>query len=113
MARQGIQRAERLVEHQDLRTGHQAAGNSHPLGHAAGELRGQRVDEFAELHALQHFQRPLALRRPAELFIRQTEHHVVEHVKPRKQPRLLKHNAALFAHAGDRLAVNANIALGR
>ena len=105
MTRQGIQRAERFIEHQDLRAGHQTAGNSHPLGHAAGKLRGQRAGELAELHARQHLQCPLALRRPAELFIRQAEHHVVEHVKPREQARLLKHNAALFAHAGDRLVV--------
>ena len=96
---------EKRTSVQDLRAGHQTAGNSHPLGHAAGKLRGQRAGELAELHARQHLQCPLALRRPGELFICQAEHHVVEHVKPREQARLLKHNAALFAHAGDRLAV--------
>ena len=35
-----VQRAERLVEEQDPRLGHQRPGDRHPLAHPAGELVG-------------------------------------------------------------------------
>ena len=93
LARQRIERAERLVHQDQLRIVDQRARDRGALLHAAGEL----VRVFV-LRALQPDQREQVARTLAALRQRQAEdlgrqQHVVDHAAPFQQQRLLEHHA--------------------
>ncbi|MCY1176491.1 hypothetical protein D3C87_2169480 [compost metagenome] len=52
LAGEGVEGAERFIEQQDAWAGHQAAGNRHALGHAAGKLMRVGAGEVCEAHQL-------------------------------------------------------------
>ena len=85
-----VQRAERLVEQQQLRFGHQCARQRNPLRLTAGQSQrpGLGVVGEADLG-----QRPLAARSgrlAGQRGAGESVLHVGQHVAPREQPRLLK-----------------------
>ena len=55
LAHARIERAERLVEQQDLGVDRECAGQAHALSLPAGELRGIALRETAELDELEQF----------------------------------------------------------
>ena len=65
---------------------------------------GVSIQLYYALYALQHRQRALALHPATQLFIREAQHHVVDHRQPRKQAALLEHIATLGIRSLDRLA---------
>jgi hypothetical protein len=80
-----IERAERLVEQQDVRLHHQRAGDADALAHSAGQLAWILVFETCEIDCGN---------RPARLFFTlgpryaaqlETERDVLDHAEPRKQ----------------------------
>ena len=92
-----VESGERLVHQEDRRPRHQGAGDRHTHLHAAGELARIGLGETGQPDLLQR----LFDARPS-LFLRhagqaQRQPHVGEHVGPRRQRRLLKHEAELGA----------------
>jgi hypothetical protein len=85
-----------------------------PLLHAARQVMRVAAGELLELH-----QRELAQRDGLALVLRhalhlEPERHVAERGTPGKQlGEILEHHAAVHAVAGDRLAVDADLARGR
>ena len=101
-AREGVERAERLVEQQHLRVIDQRAGERDALGHAAGEMvrvgvgEGFQADEAHELVDLVALLAQHAARDQARL-------DVAADGEPGEQVGVLEDQAALGARAGDRL----------
>ena len=60
VARDGVERAERLVHEEDIRVLREGAGERDPLAHAAGELVGPLLREAAEVHEVEQLERPRA-----------------------------------------------------
>ena len=95
-----------------ITSGSLASARARPdaLLHAAGELVDRAVGEILEADEPQLVERdapPLGRRDAAHP---QAERDVVDDVEPRHQRVLLEHDAALGAGAGDRLAVEHDLA---
>ena len=63
-AQLGVQVAQRLVEQQDLRLGHDRAGDRHPLPFAAGKLARAAVEQMIDAHLARRLPNPLLPLRP-------------------------------------------------
>ena len=74
-----VERAERLVEEEDLRLGRERAGEPHPLPLSAGELRRVAMPEALELHEVQELVDPLGDLRLRALAHLQAERDVLAH----------------------------------
>ena len=107
LAHLGVQRAERLVQQQQLGLDRQRAGQRHALPLAAGKLRRIAVLQIAELHQLQQAQHPLADLALGHAFRTaldaETEGDVVEHRHVAEQRVVLEHEADIaVARRGSR-----------
>ena len=90
-AQVGVERAQGLVEQQDLRFGDQRAGNGDPLLLAAGELAHPAIEELAELHQFGDLA-DLGLDRGLVVTAeRQAEGDVLANVEMREQREVLPH----------------------
>ena len=104
LAREGVERAERLVHEQHVGVAGQRAGEADALLHAAGELVDGVVLEVRQPDQGQVVPRPgpaLGPRHPLEL---EPELGVLDHVEPREQGVLLEDDAPVPARTGDRRA---------
>jgi hypothetical protein len=101
LARQAVERAERLVHQQDRGLGRERAGDADPLAHAARELVGGRPGEALEPDQGQQLPGPLAPPPPAPALQLEAEGDVVLHRRPGQQRVLLEDDAAVGARAGD------------
>ena len=82
-----VQRAQRLIEQQQVRLVYQRPRQGHALALAARQARGPFVLALAQAHLSQH------LRGSVALLGRQAQGHVIEHALPRQQARFLEHDA--------------------
>ena len=100
-AGEGVDCAEGLVEQQQRRPVEQAAGDGHPLRHAARQRLGQRVGHLRQTDLFQQREhvRIAGARRIG------VEADVLRHGEPGQQPRLLEDDADVAAHAVLRLAL--------
>src|SRR5690606_24179308 len=96
--------AERFVEQEDARAGHQAAGDGHALGHAAGELVRVGALEAVETDKLDEFLDPAETLGLGQVLVDQAEAYVLFHRQPGEQAVLLEDDAAFAADALDRPA---------
>ena len=113
LARERVERAERLIHQEDIGVVCQHAGNGDPLLHAARKLVGITAGgalEPDELHELVGNALNLAARQPA---LARAETDVLANGHPGKQRVVLKHHAAVAARTGDPLGVHQNLAGGR
>eukprot|EP01132_Coremiostelium_polycephalum_P019156 gene19155-biopygen10454 len=93
-AGQRIQRGERFVEQQQLGLAHQAAGQCHALGLAAGEGRRVRLQPMGQPDFRQRLHRTgLGVGNP------QAENHVFPGALPRHQAWLLEYRRPSLGHA--------------
>src|SRR3546814_5897795 len=78
LPREGVERAERLVEQEDARPAHQRAGDRRALRHAARKLAREGIDEGGEADILDRFgdARVLLRRRQVE---KREAHRTEEH----------------------------------
>ena len=94
LARQRVERAERLVEQEHARLQRQRAGDGHALAHAARQLVRAGAGEPAEADEVEQLggarRRRSARGQPASA---QGEGDVVERVAPGQQPRFLEDEA--------------------
>ena len=105
-ARERVQRAQRLIEQQDLRIRRERARHGDALAHAAGELRRPpvgRVRQADELDVLRDMLAPLLLR-PLRKHGVHRERDVPLHGQPRHERVALEHDAAIGPGAGHALA---------
>ena len=108
-----VERSERLVEQHHVGLAHQRAGDGHPLLLAARELAGQRMLEAGEADLGQVPLDPaptLGLVQRQQL---QPERNVALDRSPRVEGLGLEHQAAVGSGAGDRMAVEDDLAFGR
>lgn len=91
-ARQGVKRAERLVEREQSRAADKRAGEGDALFLSAGQSRRPVVGAVGEADGSDRLKRPLTTRRRTT-FGPQAHFDVGEHARPRQQSRLLKHDA--------------------
>ena len=121
LARELIERAERLVEHQKLRIVDQRAAERGALHHAAGQLPGILVAEArkADLReqcfdAVTELGLVLgAILLPERRHDLQRQHHVVADRQPRQQRRILERHADAHRLGADFAARDIDIAAGR
>jgi len=102
VARQRVERAERLIEQQHLRFHGERAGDAHALLHAAGDLVRELVLGVREAHQLEGRVRArlqLGLRLAEHALHRQVD--VAEAGEPRQQRVVLEHHAAVRPRAVD------------
>jgi hypothetical protein len=98
LARHRVERRERLVHQQHARVRGERARERHALLHPARELVHGGVREALEPDEPQVRQRLVAQLDRRHLHLQlQPEHHVVEHVEPREERRLLEHDHAVGA----------------
>ena len=106
LARQGVERGERLVHQQHARIGRQRAGERDALLHAAGQFMHIGVPELLQADQFEMLVGdPRAVIRRQAGHALEAEHHVAEHVEPGKQRRFLKHHQAVAAGTLHRLVV--------
>ncbi len=110
-AGESVERAERLVEQEDPRPVDQATGDGDPLRHAARELVRIGILETVQPHQRDVFGDRVPALGLAQSGIEQAERDVLRHGQPRKQPRLLEHQAAIEARRRDALAVERHAAV--
>ena len=91
---QRVERAERLVEQQQIRLSHQRPGQRHALRLAAGKRFRPDTGVLVEPDLRQVFRGQFAI-----LTTRQAENHVAPHAFPRHQPRRLERDRPLLRHA--------------
>ncbi len=108
-----IERAERLVQQDDVGVEQQRAQQRRALAHAAGERVRIEIFEAREPVALQQRQRALARRAQRHTLDLHAEDDVVEHGAPRQQQILLQHVADAADRAGGVDAVDQHAAAGR
>ena len=114
VARQRVERRERLVHQQHRRIVGQRAGDGDPLLHAAGQMVRERAGELLQLDQAQLFARDFLAFLLGNALHFQPERDVAERGAPRKQlGEILEHHAAVHAVAGHRLAADADLARGR
>jgi hypothetical protein len=99
LARERVERAERLVHQQDARIARQHLRDGNALLHAAGQLPRVVVGEFAQPHQLQEFTGLLIA-----IFARHAGHFravgdVVDHTAPGEDAEILQHDAAIGRRA--------------
>ena len=106
-----VERGERLVHQQHVRLVGEAAGDRDALLHAAGQLVRVAVGEAGEADELEHLAGAARarLRRPTALDL-EAELDVGLRGAPGEQRVLLEDDAAVEARAGDRLAVEQDLA---
>ena len=113
LAGHGIERGKRLVHQQHRGVVDERTAEGDALLHAAGELARKalleagKADELDQLHGA-----------PARARLVETENlgrqqHVVEHGAPGEQHRLLEHDADIAGRAGERRAVEQELAAAR
>ncbi len=106
LAREGVERGERLVHQQHLRVRRHGAGKRDALLHAAGELmnvRGAKALQSDQLQVVHRHLAPLGVLQPGlEL---QSEQQVVHHVEPREQRVFLEHHHPVSAGPAHRHAI--------
>src|SRR5260370_14271454 len=103
LARQRVERAERLVHQQDLGVVDERTNYREALLHAAGELIGVTVAEIPEANKTKivlYLLSPLA----AEPTHHRTEAGILHDAHPGKERWLLEDDAAVGARAGDQFA---------
>ena len=88
-----VERAKRLVHHQNARFKRQGTGDRHPLLHAARQLPGVLALKPGEANAGQLLQRNAAALVTRAALDLQWQGHVGQHGAPRKQCRGLEHIA--------------------
>ena len=109
-ARLVVERAERLVEQQDLGVVGQRAGDRHPLLHAARELLGKMILETAQPDLGDEAVADLVLLRKLHALLAQAETDVLADVEPGEERVALEHHAAVGAGAHDPGAVEPDLA---
>ena len=90
-----VQRAQGLVQQQDLGAGHQGPGDGHPLLLAAGQLGDFPVLKALQTHHAQHFRHALLDFLGRHLGDPQAKGDVLKHVQMREQRILLEHRVDL------------------
>ena len=90
-----VQRAQGLVQQQDLGPVHQRPGNGHPLLLAAGQLGDFPVLKALQTHHAQHFRHALLDFLGRHLGDPQAKGDVLKHVQMREQRILLEHRVDL------------------
>ncbi len=113
LAREGVERAERLVHQQQRRIVDQRAHDSRALAHAAGELARVAVREVREAHLREEPHRALAVGLRVHAAQLDLHQHVVEHVAPVQQHRALEHDAEVGLRAGHAPAAHDHLARAR
>ncbi|OWK19607.1 hypothetical protein AJ88_40755 [Mesorhizobium amorphae CCBAU 01583] len=106
----GVERAQRLVEQQDLGLHGERPRNADALRHAAGKLARPGIGEFGEADERDVETRPLLGLLPGHAAHFEAEGDVAEHGQPGQQARLLEDHGALGTDAVDRLAVDCDAA---
>ena len=104
IARDGVERAERLVHQQEAGIVDQRPHDRGALVHAAGEFVGKAVGELAKADALKQTLRAFFVARLVEPAHFDLQHHVVEDGAPAEHQMLLEHDAELVHRAVYRLA---------
>ena len=102
LARQRVERAERLVHQQQRRVVDQRARDRHALAHAARQLVRIAVGEIREADLREQPQRALAVGARVEAAQLDLHQHVVERGAPVEQHRALEHDAEVRSAAGRR-----------
>jgi hypothetical protein len=113
LARQRVERAERLIHQQDLRPIGERAGERDALFHAPRQLLGIEAFERFQMHEFEQLARTrlrLALR---QSLLQGTVHDVAEYGLPRKQGKFLEHRPAVRTRTRNRRAADSNAAAGR
>ena len=95
VARDLVERRERLVHQQDLRMRHQRARDRDAHLHAAGEFARIGFLEALQPDQRQHLGRARLRLALADARERQRQHHVLQRVRPRHQRRVLEHEAEI------------------
>ena len=95
LAQTQIQRAQRLVQKQYLRTVHQCAGDGHPLLLAAGQLVDAAAVKALQADHLQHFGDTLPYLLLRHFGDAQAEGDVFKHIQMREQRIFLEHRVDL------------------
>ncbi len=103
LARDRVERAERLVEQQHRRVGGQRAGEADALLHAAGKRPHRLVGEFGEADLDKQRHDHLPALPPADAAYLQREGDVLGDVEPGQQRVALEDNRALDRGSHDRL----------
>ena len=121
LAREGIERGERLVEHQQSGLVDQRAAERHALLHAAGKLPGKPLAESVKpdgleqrvgLHAILLLLAAESL--PVRLHDLEREQHVVDDLAPRQQIWILERHAGDLHRPAHPVAENDDVAgIGR
>ena len=93
VARDLVERRERLVHQQDLRMRHQRARDRDAHLHAAGEFARIGFLEALQADQRQHLGGARLRLALADARERQRQHHVLQRVRPRHQGRVLEHEA--------------------
>ena len=113
LARQCIERTERLVHQQQRRVVDQRPRDRDPLTHSAGQLERIAVGEILETDLLQHAQRTLLVFARIEAAELDLHEHVFERRAPVEQHRTLEDDAEIRLRAIDDTAVHAHVACAR
>ena len=112
LARERIERAERLVHQQQRRIVDQRAHDRGTLAHAAGQLARTAVVEFAKPDLGEQLMRARHVGLRIEIAQLELQQHIAEHVAPFEQHRALEHDAEVRLRAGDFLPVEQHAAAG-
>ena len=105
-----IERAERLVEQQDLRLAHERARDRGALAHAARQLVRVGVGERGHADQLEQSARAVAALGTGDAGQLERKRDVVDGRAPRQQARLLENEADALVGVADRLAVDQDAA---
>lgn len=110
-AGEGVERAQRLIEQQDLRLHGQGARHGNSLSHAARELRRPAICRVRKPYELDVFRDLLAtlLLRPLRVYGIHGERDVSLHREPGHQRIALEHDAAVMARGGNALPLDPNL----
>ena len=113
VARESVERGERLVHEQHGRIVGQRPGNGDPLLHAPGEMVRKGVGEFLQLHQPELLQRDLLALLPGHALHLQPEGDVAQRGAPGEQlGEILEHDPPVEPLARNHLPVDADLAAG-
>lgn len=113
LARQRVERGERLVEQQQVWITNQRAGDGDAALLPAGKLGGPAHRKIRESDPLQQVERGILVGDGGAALQRDRQQDVVERAQPVEQGRRLEDEAGARARAGQRFAADADCAFAR